>query len=354
MQMTFHHTPMLFHEASELLYLYANQLPMPVPTQKNRPYAIPAEELEQIITLVCSDIPLDSEVLQFYFRRYKLPSGAYTCLARGLTISFVDMPCTTAQQGADCICYRLNLMREQQLVFKNLSMFTLDSSPGHGEADAGISVLDAPAAYCQKLLAVYQDPEGQLAHLVKLMEPVMDHLSRALLPWVARASMMLQAWEEKMREMAPEAFLQEYLHTEGAPPIAEIQASVLYFAPLWIISGWEDRTSTLKIFIGAGIGILWDDDAVDLRGWEYRALQILSHPDRFRMLRALGEKPMSSREVSRELGLHLGTVTRDVNHMNEAYLLNEIRHGARRRYGLNYQAIRTLARHLLAMCPEET
>lgn len=72
------------------------------------------------------------------------------------------------------------------------------------------------------------------------------------------------------------------------------------------------------------------------------------------MLRALREKPMSSREVSKTLGLHLGSVTRDVNHMNEAYLLNEIRHGARRRYSLNHQAIRTLARHLLAMCPEES
>lgn len=144
------------------------------------------------------------------------------------------MSCTTAQQGADCIRERLVQMQQQQLIFTNLNQFTLDTDPGKGETDAGISKLDAPAAYRQKLLAVYQDPEGQLSPLVQLMEPVMNHLSRELRPWAACASMMLKAWEEKMQQTQPESFLKDYLHIEGpATAHGGATASTIRLYVLW-------------------------------------------------------------------------------------------------------------------------
>lgn len=109
----------------------------------------------------------------------------------------------------------------------------------------------------------------------------------------------------------------------------------------------------MKIYIGAGTRLLSDSSADGLMGWEYRALHLLSSPVRMRMLRAIHKKPMSSRELAQELNLHLGTVTRDINSMDEAYLLNAVPNGARRRYTLNCEAIRTLAGHLLQICEDE-
>lgn len=353
MQMIFYHTPLLFQDASELLFLYANQLSLPEPTSQKCPYAIPAPELERIMTEACRNLSREDPTLQFFFHQYKLPDGSNTCLGRVLSFSFADMNCKESRQGVDSICRYLVSIRQSKMIFDALNTFALDSAPGNGEPDAGIHKLKAPAALRQKLLAVYTDPEGQLAPLAELMEPIMEHLSHALLPWVSGASILLQTWEEKIKEETPKVFFRECLHVEGLPPIERLEVGTLYFAPLWTTFGWEDRAATMKIFVGAATGIMWADDATALHGWEYRALHLLSNPDRFRMLKAMGEKPMSSREMAKDLGLHLGAVTRDVNNMNKAYLLNVIHQGTRRRYSLNQQAIRTLACHLLSMCPEE-
>lgn len=353
MQITFHHTPLLFQDTIELLYLHANRLPIPEITPKNKPYTIPTADLVRIREAVCQDLSPEDKILQYFFRQYILPDDSCTCLARILAHSFADMSCTTAQQGLEAICRQLKAMERKKLVFDNLSSFTVDSLPGHGETDAGISKLKAPAELRHKLLAIYRDPDGHLQRLSDLTAPIMERLSQALHPCVSQAAMTMQAWEDKARASSPELFFQECLHIEGTLEVQRIEAGMLFFTPQWIIFGLEDDASILKMFIGSGVGLPWKDDDSDLQGWEYRALHLLSSPDRLRMLRAMGEKPMSSREIAKELALHLGSVTRDINSMYEAYLLNVIHQGSRRRYSLNTQAIHTLAHHLLSMCEEE-
>ncbi len=127
----------------------------------------------------------------------------------------------------------------------------------------------------------------------------------------------------------------------------------MHFSPQVTITGTDVDDSLMQLFIGAAMGIPWLAESEVLTGWECRALRLLGNPLRLKMLNALRQKPMSSREMAKELNLHLGSVTRDVNSMEEARLLNSMREGSRRRYEVNYAAIRTLSRHLLAMCPEE-
>lgn len=358
-----YHTPFLFHEAVELLFLYTNGLPMPDLSPQKSPYSVPAAELERIMLEASQNISWEDEVLQTFFRQYKLPKsadGAFTCLARVLAFSFADLSCQTAAQAVESIIQRLDAIRESELVFEGLRPFTINTHPGT-EANAGIHTLCAPAAFRQALLDVYNNPRQMLQPLIPLMSPVMSCLQQELRPWAFRAEPMLQVWENTLRTQPPEQFFKESLHYSEVPPANHIEFGLTYFLPQWLIFGLDDdnttenNDSTMKIFIGAGSVLLMDHPVKGLMGWEYRALHLLSSPVRMRMIEAIKEKPMSSRELAQALNLHLGTVARDINSMDEAYLLNRTIHrGPRRRYSLNKQALRTLAQHLLSICDDDS
>ena len=351
-----YHTPFLFLEAEELLFHYANGLPMPEYPKEKHPFSIPAEELERMMTEACKDISWEDEVLQTFFRQYKLPQnagGSFTCLARVLAFSFIDLPsCQSAERSVDSIIRHLISIREDGLVLEDLHPFTINTRAGTAP-DGGISRLSAPAAFRQIFQQIYSDPEGTLRALVPLMKPVMAYLQQALHPWAFRAEPKLKIWEDALNTRTPQQFFTEALHYGEAPPVTHMEIGLLYFLPQRLILGLENEGKTMKIYIGAGTALLMDDPSDGLMAWEYRALQLMGSPARMRMLNAIRREAMSSRELSQTLKLHLGTVTRDINSMDEAYLLNVYQQGPRRRYSLNKQAIRTLAEHLLEMCEDE-
>ena len=84
---------------------------------------------------------------------------------------------------------------------------------------------------------------------------------------------------------------------------------------------------------------------MELEPWEYLAFRLLGNPARFKMLRALKQTPMTSREMAKDLELHLGAVSRDVSNMQDAGLLNI-------EYIVNEQSLQILARHILDLCQE--
>ena len=60
----------------------------------------------------------------------------------------------------------------------------------------------------------------------------------------------------------------------------------------------------------------------------------------------------TSREMAKDLELHLGAVSRDVSNMQDAGLLNIEFYNGRRRYIVNEQSLQILARHILDLCQE--
>ena len=85
-----------------------------------------------------------------------------------------------------------------------------------------------------------------------------------------------------------------------------VEAALLYFAPSWFTTDFDEDNGILKLYIGTGEP--WDTSPNAFAPWEYRALRLLGSPSRIRMLRALGKQPMSSREIAKALDMHLGTV----------------------------------------------
>ena len=87
---------------------------------------------------------------------------------------------------------------------------------------------------------------------------------------------------------------------------------------------------------------------MELEPWEYLAFRLLGNPARFKMLRALKQTPMTSREMAKDLD----AVSRDVSNMQDAGLLNIEFYNGRRRYIVNEQSLQILARHILDLCQE--
>ena len=107
----------------------------------------------------------------------------------------------------------------------------------------------------------------------------------------------------------------------------------------------------VSLQIGVGFPIQKRQEA-GLENWEPLALRLLAGPARIKMISALRERPMTTREMARELGLHLGTVGRDVSSLLDARLLLVELNDGRMRYRVNPTALDILAARLLALKPD--
>ncbi len=356
MAVVFYSHPCLLLEAEELLFSYANRSSIQG-LAGSGPYGIPASEVENMMQEACCGLNRDQETLRFYFQQYPLPgtNGSTTCLARFLVFTFSDWSNPEPAAVAHSILDAWKKVSSCPYVFTNVSAFCLSSAPWEGVDPPpfanGLGQLPIPMPLKEKLLETFSDLPAHLSALMELLLPVAEYLRHALVPWVDRAAPLRQSWERQMLAQSPDGFILEFLRAKVPWSVQNIEAALLYFIPDWILPGISEESRALKMLVGAG-RMPQNPDGSEFTQREYLALRLLGSPTRIKMLRALKETPMTSREMSRNLELHLGTVSRDVSSMQDAGLLNIEFHGNRRRYSVNYATLRALAQHLVELCPE--
>lgn len=352
--------PCLLLEAEELIYTYVNQLPLSE-VARDGPYCIPPAEMERMMQNLCTSVDPKDETVEFYFQQYALPMcahDAHTCLARILIFTFADRACTSIPVSIQRLrqAWSAEEMANHRLIFDQLSPFSLARTswdqPGALPFANGLGRLPIPPGLKERLLDTFSDYLSHVDTLTQLLLPVMEALEPCLSPWVARAQPFLRRWENRLREKSLAEFAKDVLHFEPHCPINGVEAALMYFAPSWFNTDFDEDNGILKLYIGTGEP--WDASPDNFAPWEYRALRLLGSPPRIRMLRALGKQPMSSREIAKALDMHLGTVARDISSMQEERLLNIELDGTHRRYSVNYDALRTIAQHIWDMCPSET
>ena len=86
--------------------------------------------------------------------------------------------------------------------------------------------------------------------------------------------------------------------------------------------------------------------------WEYDALRLLSSPDRVKMLQAMMTEYQSRLDLVQRLGLHSGSVFRDLNSMYNARLLMREVIDGKNCYRTNLPVVRDLFRHVLDVLTE--
>lgn len=360
MSITFYRTPCLLLEAVEILFVYANRLPAQVLTRDDSPYCIPAMEIEKMIRESCSAIPLEDETLHFFFQRYALPQTpeeSYTCLARLLTFSFLDLSCSDLDSAIQSIQRDFQRLIQEHFTFESLDAFTIGLRPHDSGQELpfanGLGQLAAPDELKDGLFQILSNPASRLASLAELMRPVIDYLGPALETWVAQAEPMAELWEQHIRERSLNQLVSECLYCNLDWPISSAKVTLLYFVPGQLTIGFTRGKPNLQMLIGVACKLPGHTDPSKFASWEYPALRLLGSPARIKMLSAMCERPMSSREIAKSLNLHRGTVARDINSMQEVHLLNVEYRNGHCFYSVNYPTLCAIAEHLLTLRPKE-
>lgn len=358
MQINIYPQPCLLLEAEELLFCYVNKIPAHKLSGDSQ-YCIPTSEIEIMLKKACAILSdADDEKLIFYFQQHFISgnSSTPTCLARLLTFSFSDWSCSGADDAAQSILTNWNRISQNPFTFTDISSFLLSVAPWTDDKNppfaGGLNKLHIPMQLKEKLLDTFTDFSSHISALTELLKPVADYLSQALSPWVEQAKPLLSAWDNRMHTLSPAEFILQTFHSSTQCDIPELEGTFIYLAPGWIQAGIDPEHGGLKMLIGVNVSVP-NPDSNQLAQWEYHALRLLGSPIRMKMLLAMREKPMTSREMAKSLDLHLGSVSRDVKNMQEAHLLNIHFDDYHRSYGINYEALRTLGNHLLALCPEK-
>ena len=326
MELQFNRKPCLILEATELLYVFVNQL-SPRMLTADGPYCIPPAEVSAIMEEVCGSLSPEEPTLHYYFQKYQLleQSGA-TCLARLMVFSFVNLN----EYG--------------------LSMYAPRDSSTVPFAH-GLWKLPLPLPCKEQLMEVFSDFPRHTKRLAALMKPVMERLGSALAPWVDRAEPLIRQWEATLQDQDLAQFLQTHMLIQTDYPLDSATASLLFFMPNLTPGLVDEKRRLTRFCIGVNIQPQKGIAMSKLEEWEYTAMRLLGSPARMEMMNAMRQRPMTSRELSQELGLHLGTVTRDIRNMHNARLLNMKLGGSRPHYSVNFDTIRALAQRLLDMCP---
>ncbi len=356
MAISFFTSPRLILEAEELVFSYVNGLSVRELTG-NGPYCIPAPEIEGIMQVACSHLCPEDEVLRFYFQQFTLPgaNGAATCLARLLIFTFSDWTQDDPEAVAQSILDGWKAMSSCHFTFTDISAFCLSSAPWESRDPVpfanGLAQLAMPMQLKERLLETLSDFGSHLEVLMGCLLPVANSLSHTLIPWAQKAEPLRRQWMLQMEALSPNQFVSQVLRANVPWEIQGVDAAIVYFVPGWLLPGVNQQNQHLKLLIGAD-RMPQRTCAEELEPWEYLAFRLLGNPARFQMLRALKQTPMTSREMAKNLELHLGAVSRDVSNMQDAGLLNIEFYNGRRRYSVNEQSLQILARHILDLCQE--
>ena len=183
MELQFNREPCLILEATELLYVFVNQL-SPRMLTADGPYCIPPAEVSAMIEEICGSLSPEEPTLRYYFQKYQLLEQAGdTCLARLMVFSFVNLNESDPDRSFQALCDTWDRLRQGGYYFTNckdhgLSMYAPVDSGAIPFAH-GLWKLPLPLPCKEQLMEVFSDFPRHVKRLAALMKPVMEQIGRA-------------------------------------------------------------------------------------------------------------------------------------------------------------------------------
>lgn len=344
-------SPHMLLETVELLFAYINCTPSEILTTQGD-FCIPPEEIRQIMAEACGEVSLDDPALRYFFEEYALPrdAGKSTCIARNLV--YTVMLRSSGSLRDDCAQLKAYWKSEVACAeeIRSIGIFSLwlETKDKTGSVLDSIARLDADEAYIRKLQEQLCDYDAALDRLYRLIAPVAEKLEPLLRPWVKRAANRAQQWNETLREPENVDRFMRTLRYRNIEKLDQLSIQLRYLDA-------ENSTGTvlhtekqhsLFVHVGLAQNPFAECNQAQFDQWEFQAMRLLGSPARLRMLHALWDKPMSSRELAKALNLNLGTLCRDINSLYEYRLLIVEQDNNRRRYSTNRETMEYLARHM--------
>lgn len=345
--------PSILLESVELLYAYVNEIPVRDLAGEGS-YCIPAHSLQKMMDTACAGMSRHHPTLRFFFKKTELQNETRqcTCIARNMAYSSVSFSCTTVEESVKMLQKKWRHFMQAEEYPVSIEQYAVECG-GRGEVTSltqGLEGLPITQDYRIRLQEALEHFDDYIQQLAELLEPVARHLSPFLDLWAAKSEPLFQEWEAYFAQQDLKKWLKNrcQLHANNG-------CEVLQIVPRYIGAGaahyeMDETERVVSLQIGVGFAIR-KEPKTGLEDWELLALRLLAGPARIKMIMALRERPMSTREMARELGLHLGTVGRDVSSLIDARLLLVELNEGRLRYRVNPAALDILANHLLALKP---
>lgn len=343
--------PCMLLETAELLYAFVNDIPINELTCPGA-YTIPPSALQQIVATATEGLSRQDVELQFFFARVPLQDGSgATCLARCLVYNGMDFSCETLGESFAVLRRKWRELRQCGEHFASIGEFGFDytepTGPGFTPLAAEIERLNIAPQFRQKLLEAFAGFDEYSGMLERCLAPVTARLEKLLEPWAERAKSLADGWEARFQGPDAEDILQQRAHCSGNS-IKGISVGLRYLYATTAPGVLDSKTETVYFHMGVAREFV-KKVSETFEDWEYHALRLLGSPARMKMLQAMAEKPMTSREMAQQLELHLGAVGRDVKSLFDAGLLSMDASQGRNRYKLNLTAIETIIRHLQSL-----
>ena len=352
MEVKIYQEPCWLLEAAELVYSLVNGIPAEKMTSAGT-YCIPVEELERIRAAACAPVQLDNRQIQLYFKGVPLEgiTERLSCLGNCILYQFLELNCPEPEDMVEQLARDWRETYRPGFYFNMIGPFSLGFGidPEHQDWTLADSVegLPVPQAYQMRLVEVYTAYETHLRQVYQLLLPVVAVLKELLEPWVRRAAPLLDQWESFFRTNSP----QEFFRRRGRTVVdrfEHLEVALGYFYPNLCPNITMDEQKTIRCMMGVSRNPSLNIEVPQCpEDWELAALRLVMNPARLAMLRAMRDKPMAVQELSRQLNLNVGAVSRDINTMRNARLLLVDGSTSRTYYRTNLPEIEKIAWHVL-------
>lgn len=354
MNVIFYKKPCLLLETTELVFAQVNQIPARDLTADGE-FCLPPEEVHRIQKAVCGELRCSEEELQFYFKGFCIgtESSRMSCIARCLVYNSLEVGCS----DVDSMIQALSANWQAQpnaLRISGMDMYSLSFDSAEPGTFAPLSVemmkLPIPAEYQTHLVEVFSHYEQYLRRLAEILRPAAARLETLLEPWVQKAQPVAAQWEDFLAGDVAGDFFRNRANINRRE-FGTLEVSLRYFPAEPGYLRIYEPNGDVRMLIGVAMkaGRLSQPARKEaLADWEYTALRLIANPDRLAMLQAMMEKPMSGQDLAQKLGLHGGSVFRDLNSMYNARLLTREMDNGKNVYRTDLTVIQLLSRHMVS------
>lgn len=354
MNVIFYKKPCLLLETTELVFAQVNQIPARDLTADGE-FCLPPEDVHRIQKAVCGELRCSEEELQFYFKGFCIgtESSRMSCIARCLVYNSLEVGCSDVDSMIQALSAN---WQAQPKAFRvsGIDMYSLSFDWAEANAFAPLSAemmkLPIPAEYQTHLVEVFSHYEQYLRHLAEILRPAAARLETLLEPWVQKAQPVAAQWEDFLTGDVAGDFFRNRANINRRE-FGALEVSLRYFPAEPGYLRIYEPNGDVRMLIGVAMkaGRLSHPAKKEvLADWECTALRLIANPDRLAMLQAMMEKPMSGQDLAQKLGLHGGSVFRDLNSMYNARLLTREMDNGKNVYRTDLTVIQLLSRHMVS------
>lgn len=347
----------LLIETAYLVFAWANQMP-PTALTSDKPYCIPAQEVQKIMDAVCGNLDPQDRRLRFYFQSFsvegiKNSSVFETCAGIMLINSSLrDGNCDLQKSRSTMHGHFIGSSRYYEINSFNANGIGANACEEYRSIAEELGRFDMPDGLRLRLLEVLSNFHRNVDELCDLLEPLGEKLLPLLMPWWEKMTPRMEQWKDIL---STETGLQETLWDVSIDTreVKELRLSLHIFRP-----------AVRRICVDFGGGILYKDIGLDFQPMkvkregftavELSALRLLSSADRIEMLRAMSDQVMTPKELTERLRLNSGSVFRDLASLFQAHLVEMVvEEGIHRSYKTAVDYLENLVTQLLQYIKKE-